>query len=300
MTAPATSARLILQFDGWCQIRLPTDPDPTDEPRGASGYTFAFAGEPDLDRIVRLQPSDTVPVRSHGWPIGVSVRDAFRQEAGVNHEIPGLVGASVELLGEPRLENRNWTLTPAGYEPIVPFDLQIANEELRIRRRAPLDPAHPDAPLWALEPNLLQAQGANGVEFEPETVGRATGIWDSLQIAKERLARLRGDLEMVTTVPDGTPEQTALRARISELEIGIGDPTDRRIVARYYVERFGFDMLGDSRIDGNQTGVLGGTLAEGAEHPWSVRFWIGAWDPDVLSAYFEGVLDVPFETVAAD
>ena len=40
-------------------------------------------------------------------------------------EIAALVGANVDLLGKPKLENRNWTLTPAGYEPIVPFELRI-------------------------------------------------------------------------------------------------------------------------------------------------------------------------------
>ena len=43
-----------INFAGFFQIRLPTDPDPTDEKRGVSGYTFALAGEPDFDRILRL------------------------------------------------------------------------------------------------------------------------------------------------------------------------------------------------------------------------------------------------------
>ena len=55
---------LVLEFEGWCSLRLPTDPDPSDEPRGISGYTFAFAGEPDLDRILNLQPraGDALPL----------------------------------------------------------------------------------------------------------------------------------------------------------------------------------------------------------------------------------------------
>ena len=49
----------------------------TDEPRGASGYTFAFGDEVDMDRIVRLQPPAVSP-RTHGWPLGVSVTAATR------------------------------------------------------------------------------------------------------------------------------------------------------------------------------------------------------------------------------
>ena len=52
-----------IHFEGWFECRLATDPDPTDEPRGVSGWTYALAGEPDLDRIIRTQPMGTVSRR---------------------------------------------------------------------------------------------------------------------------------------------------------------------------------------------------------------------------------------------
>ena len=64
-----------LKFNGWFQCRLATDPDPTDEPRGVSGYVRAVAGEPDLDRILRLQPP--VVQRSYCPQVGVKVRAVF-------------------------------------------------------------------------------------------------------------------------------------------------------------------------------------------------------------------------------
>ena len=33
---------LYLHFEGYFQCRLATDPDPTREPRGVSGYTYAL------------------------------------------------------------------------------------------------------------------------------------------------------------------------------------------------------------------------------------------------------------------
>jgi hypothetical protein len=293
----SSAARLILQFEGWCQIRQATDPDPSDEPRGGSGYTFAFGDEPDLDRIVRLQPSDDVPVRSHGWPIGVTVTDAVRHAGSETSKIEPLLGATVELLGAPKLENRNWTLTDAGFEPIVPFDLQIHSDTLTIRRRAPLDIDHPTRPLWKHAPAVLSAHAANGMELEPETIGKATGIWDSRQVAVERRAELQKDFEAARrkTPPDDA-ELAILAGRIAELTIGIDDPSDRRVAARYFVERFGFGMLGESEIVGDERAVLGGTLTRGSDAAaaWGIRFWIGAWDPDVLSAYFVGALDAPY------
>ena len=291
------AARLIVQFEGWCQIRQPTDPDPCDEPRGASGYTFAFGDEPDLDRIIRLQPHDDVPVRSHGWPIGVTVKDAVRHAGNETSRIELLPGATVELLGAPKLENRNWTLTDAGFEPIVPFDLRIRSDALSIRRRAPLDVARPTRPLWKQPPAVLAAHAANGIELEPETVGKATGIWVSRQVAVERRAKLQKDLEAARSkTPPDEAELAILTGRIAELTIGIDDPSNRRVASRYFVERFGFDMLGEVEIVGDERGVLGGTLTRGSDAAgaWGIRFWMGAWDPDVLSAYFVGALDAPY------
>ena len=62
---------LEVRFEGCFQCRLATNPDPTDELRGVSGYTFALAGEPDLDRVIRFQ--DPAAPRSHGPRVGVSV-----------------------------------------------------------------------------------------------------------------------------------------------------------------------------------------------------------------------------------
>jgi len=74
---------IVCSFAGWIQIRLATNPDPPDEPRGISGYTFALPGEPALDRLLRT--SDPVAPRSHGPLIGVAVRAVTVD--GVAHDI---------------------------------------------------------------------------------------------------------------------------------------------------------------------------------------------------------------------
>src|SRR5947209_12212357 len=123
------SSTLRISFGGWCLIRLATDPDPTDEPRGVSGYTFAFGNEPDLDRIIYLQPPAYSFKRSHGPEIGVRVLEAHRITPNRKIAIGALRDARVELLDRPKLENRNWALTLPGFEPIVPFHLHITGKE---------------------------------------------------------------------------------------------------------------------------------------------------------------------------
>ena len=279
--------KLVLSFGGWVLMRLPTDPDPTDEPRGVSGYTFAFAGEPDLDRILCLQPpwsSGFVP-RSQSPPLGVSVTEA-RTSTGT--PVPQLVGATVNLLDEPKLENRNWTLTLPGYEPVVPFHLRIDKANvLTLRRDAPLNPQDPQQPVWKVPPEMIAVQGAAGMEYEPQTIGRATGIWDSLQEVADRCAALKQEREKETD----PVARVALDGRIAELEIALATPNDRRVMARYFVERFSFPLGAPAKVVGTLPG--GGTLD--ATTPWLISFWIGAWDPDVLCAYMEGALEIPYE-----
>jgi hypothetical protein len=287
---------LILQFEGWCLIRLPTDPDPPDEPRGISGYTFAFGDEPDLDRLIYLQAPAHVKLRSYSPDINVQVIDAFSQEGTSKNKIDALIGARVNLLDQPSLQNRNWVLTLPGLEPIDPFHLEIRGSGITLRRKAPIDPQHPDKPIWEIDQDKILTYGARGLEYEPETIGRATGIWDSLAVAQQRRDQLEKDLQQLRNNGSGSDAEIAiLEARINQLNFGINTPNDRRVAVRPFVERFGFPMLGEAAIEGDQQNLLGGNLSTGAQTPWSINFWLGGWDPDLLCAFMQGSLQIPYQ-----
>ncbi len=283
---------IVVEFGGWCLIRLATDPDPSDEPRGVSGYTFALAGEPDLDRIVRFQrPPDSVfRLRSHSPAVGVVVTRVTRADSGA--ELPGIVGAPVDLLDEPRLENRQWTLTLPGYEPIVPFHLRIAGPELIIDRLSPLNPDDPGQPVWQAPASVLGPRGATGISHEPELIRQATGLRRPLTEVKRRLRALQVDR---AGEADAT-RRAALDARIGELRYAVENRKDRRVAMREFVERFAFDLGGRADVH-DPRGLLGG--APDTEQPWPITFWIGAWDPDALCAYVQGALSIPYATGAA-
>ena len=281
---------LLLTFEGWCTIRVPTDPDPCDEPRGASGYTFAFAGEPDLDRRVRLQPEDAPELLRPGAPWkkwGVFVKQAVLVgDDGSEVEVPEFLGAEVRLLGEPRLENRNWVLTPPGKEPIVPFDLEFKEKGGRqlLRRNAPLKGEAVD--FWKKDLKHLLDQAATGITSDPALISTTTGITDGAEKFRQRLVVLK---ELLDAEKDETKRQ-CLSSRAYEVNFGI-QKMDRRVRSHHAIERFAFEMDG-KEVFALPEGLLS-TLD--LESPWDVSFWIGSWDCDLLGAYFSGRLSVPFK-----
>lgn len=119
----AKTRYLELHFQGWFMCRIATDPDPTTEKRGMSGYTMALAGEDPLDQVIRLQEDAYVrrnlrePARrvlrpplaiaqlfkdSEPPAIGVFVT-AVTQGGKPVPQAQGLLGARVHLLGGQRV-----------------------------------------------------------------------------------------------------------------------------------------------------------------------------------------------------
>src|SRR4051794_14911179 len=94
------------EFEGWFQCRLATDPDPYDEKRGVSGWTFAYPGESDLDRYIRF--SNAVAPRSAGPQVGVIVKRITLD--GAEQSGHPLLKASVTLEDKPVFEGRNGTI----------------------------------------------------------------------------------------------------------------------------------------------------------------------------------------------
>lgn len=297
MSAVKQPDQLVAKFSGYGLMRIPTDPDPTDDPRGVSGYTFAFGDEPNLDRIIRLQPEPHL-VRSHSPEMGITIKHAERRssELGVDPvPLPGLVGAVMDWEDGPKLENRNLILTIAGQEPIIPFHMRIRNDDIDIYRTVPIDPEDPDLPVWKASAARLAAMAATGMFPEPDTIGRATGMWDPYKRVLERIELLEADLAAMPDTPENEGKRAVIEGRLHQLYIGRDQPSNRRVTHSVMVERFSFPMIGGvCDISGDQEGVLGGSLQLDKNADWTISFWIGGWDSDLLCAYFEGTLQAPY------
>ncbi|MGW7413565.1 hypothetical protein [Streptomyces sp. NPDC054863] len=275
------SRELIVEYGGWFIARLATDPDPTDEPRGVSGSTFALAGEPDLDRVIVLNDPDPAVLRSHMPPIGVSVTRATVAGA----EVPGLAGAKVDLLGDPVFENRNFILTFAGREPIVPFHLEITGPGARLERVMVMWDERPDAAVNEIPRTELEKFGGRIFRTDAPLILAETGITDPHASRVERRDLLRADL-----AAEADPVRRAgLEKRIREMEIAVADPADERVVNLTALEEFHFPLTGRSVAEGD---VLDG-LPVDHDAPWTAEFWMGGWDADLMCAYLKGTLTIP-------
>ncbi|WP_437685252.1 hypothetical protein [Sorangium sp. So ce176] len=272
---------LILDFAGWFQCRLPTDPDPTDEARGVSGFTFAVAGEPDLDRIIRFQRP--VAPRTHGPTVGVRVT-AVSLDGQPMPDHP-LVGAAVDLLGEPKFESRNYVLRDSAQGAIVPFRLGIFGDGVEIEREDVLYPPDPERRIHEIPALFHERRGS----LIPLTIDRlkiadATGIVDPLAYRRRRKALLEADLQQT----DDPVARAALGKRISELSIVA--PERLQVATLMVYNDYRFDINGPTRI-ADATRSLG--VQVDTTRDWPIAFWMGAWDADALCGYVRGMLSIP-------
>jgi hypothetical protein len=258
---------LEIDFAGWFECRLATDPDAFDDPRGQLGWTFAMPGEPDLDRVIRFQ-SPSAP-RSRCPAVGVRVT-AVRVNGTPSGSSP-LVDAPAELLDGAVFEGRNGQIATSAQEPIVPFALRVQAAGVTLLGRDPMDLADAN--------EVARRQPIGFVGNSPE-VAQATGITNAAAYRQQRSSLLQQDLASETD----PVRRDALQKRIDELGLGSIRVTSLRFQLSYE-----FELRGPNEWD-DPAGVLGPAPQAGAS--WLARFWMGAWDADALCGYVQGTLRV--------
>jgi hypothetical protein len=256
-----------VDFSGWFQCRLATDPDPTDEPRGVSGWTYALAGEPDLDRIVRTQPAGTTP-RMCGPDIGVRIEQVTIDGRPAPHH--ALEGARLNLLSGPAFEGRNGIASEDTEEPIFPFHLCIETAAVRLERE-----------FRDLDTREWRFQKSNGAEANFAALTKA-GIADPAAYVADRRSALERHLAQAATPLERLQLQTRLRHLAAR---GFGPvPMFVGLRYRYRLEGPWFRISDDG-------GALAGTIDSS---PWLFDGWVGAWDADALCGFMTGNVLLPF------
>ncbi len=277
-----------LAFEGFVQVRLATDPDPADEPRGVSGWTHAVAGEPDLDRVLVLHENDPRRVaRSHGPSVDVTVRSVIIDGTAASQH--PLLGARVDLLAAPKFEGRNWIIAGDGAEPIDPVHLRISGAGVVLEKRDIVrGPDGAEIPFYRIPPDALarrmpQLQADETAQAE---VFAALGVPDSDPVAwrAQRKKTLLDELASPGVAQD-VVRSTALRTRI--LDLGLGGPAVGTVGVRM-LYRFALHGAGNAA---DAQGILPGTPQ--VDGDWPLEFWVGGWDADAFCMFMRGTLTVP-------
>jgi hypothetical protein len=298
---------LRLLFEGYFQMRMATDPDPSDDRRGLSGYTFALPGEPDFDRKLHFQrDEDGAYQRVYGLPgargpeIGVRVVDAMEDGA----QRPDLKDARVRFIDAEVVE-RNGVIVRNDMFVIDPLRVRIeqAGTGLLLLDRVDHlsgDPKIPNLPIVdATAAQLERRQLQGGFMDSSWKVALATGLPspDDDALLANRRERQCNLIALRDTIDRHRQpgEYTGLTSRITQLDIlkqwwdltalPGAVPLDRR--ARQLA------LLADGwNVDINGP-VLANTVGADETKLWNLSFWMGGWDGDALCGFIQGELNVP-------
>jgi hypothetical protein len=321
------AARTILRihFEGGFQCRLATDPDPTREGRGVSGYTYALAGESDLDQVIRLQRSeiedrnfresnlaDACPLSRVGVVVGaVETGDpggGFKPWAAGEKT---LKGAPVRLLDSPTFEMRNQIVSDGLMRiapPVAPFHLNItaggqANPVV-LDRSDPVDLDDPSRPIWQLAPDAY-ARRIPVYNRPSDEVQLAIDVPDVMAYFEDRRTWLEAKLWEAERAGNTIGAEN-FRTRLYTIN-NHGQPGAPGEIG-FIQNRLALECLWDHTVRGVDMTVkgeerLGGKIPRqpGTNPPgdyWRVRFWMGGWDGDLMRGYLKGWLDVPFVPAA--
>jgi len=290
---------LELEFHGWAQIRLASDPDPSDCRRGCTGNAFAIGDEPDLDRVIRFQPARTVR-RSHCPEVGVRVVAARLLASPLQaveewQPVPLLVGAAVDLVGEPKFEGRNHLVSEDG-EPIDPFEIEVRSDDGMVLRRRVVG-----NPLVQMSPPQRRGTGRYPVSL---------GL--NIPAMRDRMRRAGIGVSL--------PEYVAARITAIEQELSRMPPAERSGGLAAGLE-FRRDVLREARpghirwsrfllearyahtVSGEMKASLPGISpsfsirepARGDAAKWLVTYAFGFYDTDSLNAFVQGTIRIPVE-----
>lgn len=287
---------LILEFEGYFQDRMTTDPDPTDEKRGVSGYTFAFAGEPDLDNIVHFQPDEPGVWEREFGPaggpkVGVTVRRATRD----GNDAPELLGARIAFTDDCQIREENGILIRNDFFVIDPLHVTLTqNGKVLLDRIDYLNPADPKMPIDKVPGDLLVRRQPAGFVSLSQEVASATGIGLATEenLKQNRHERRRSLETLLRQTKDAT-KRAALQSRIEELEIVdqwwnlsvTPRPIDRR-AAQLALQCYGWNIDMNGKVFANR-------LSADETQVWNLNFWMGGWDGDALCGYVKGGWAIP-------
>jgi len=305
-----TFAKLLeINFQGYFLCRIATDPDPTNEERGVSGYTMALVQEDPLDQVIRTQITPEFaaknlrePAERMGIRIGVDVTNVLFDGQPYARGTEVLQGAKVFLEGRddpfpgPIFDSRNNIVGSDDNMAFVvnPFEMAIRNEKISIRVVDYLNPVDPKQKIWQIEDPSTYARRLPTFTSGSMAAQQAIRTFDWYQYfharrryLEDRIAELEKELKV------GKGDRADLEARIQGMKTRIWQIEfwgDRFLNKLAFQLTYTFSVNGPQTFEGQE--LLGGEVD--TANPWPVTFWFGSWDGDLLTGWMQGTLSVPF------
>ncbi|MFK7785010.1 MAG: hypothetical protein AB8B56_07835 [Crocinitomicaceae bacterium] len=294
----------LLHFEGWAQGRMPTDPDPSYEPRGVSGYSFALPGEPDMDRIIYFQNKKGVVRRSFTPEVGVYVTGgtefttkgsksevSFIDKQKITKGHP-LFNAKVDLKKNAVFVSENSTVIYNGFGVMNPFILSVEGKGKSFERRFYADPKHPKDKVEEYDIDTLTPYMLNTVFMDSVQLMSDGAILNRTAYRNERKKHLEAErrevekqLKKESKNKDLQIKLAALNKRIAELDMN--DPENRR------TRQIGTQTLINYPLNAHEAKVDKKMIKPSED--WPITMWFGAWDADSLCFFVNGFIEISVE-----
>ncbi len=310
---------LTIHYEGYWQCRQATDPDPSNDPRGASGYTFALGYENDLDQIIRLQrdeipdcdfrdaPPPSYPPEHATKQFGVFVTGVTLGGKPFVRAAQALREGKIRWMPQghpmsgPKFELRNtityFPVSDGIFMPIVPFDFQVesSDQAIILRRDDALDPDDPEKKIWEIADYKVYARRCpvNWFDNSDEAMTAVGVSLDGTNSSSAFFQKRKEWLQLQLVEEDDVVRREAIKNRLYNINFFSSNADGCRLETR-----LGACAVWDFALKGCNISVkgedkLGGRITNDSD--WGVRFWMGAFDGDLMRGYMRGTLTVPFE-----
>ncbi len=233
--------------------------------------------------------------------MGVVVRRATID----GHRAPEFEGTLLQLTNAAILEH-NGVLVRNDYFFIAFDSVRVVRdkETVLLERTDWVNPSDPSMPLWEATSDMIVRRQPGAAKSNSTLVAAVTGLPDAsnetlIENRRKRQAKLKELRDHIEATTKDATQIAALTTRIEQLDIvtqwwnlAVGTWNNRPIDRRAHQLTLLFEGW---HIDVNGKVLVRGDTPVDETARWPLKFWMGGWDGDALTAWMEGSWEIPLK-----